>query len=68
MVHRSLPPTPGQITTSLWADLNALRDAISMSGEDGFSQRTKSFIKEIGQGTVSFTHAEFAMLKRFVER
>ena len=43
----------------------------------GFSQRTKSFIKEIGQGTVNMTDAigqsavnltdaEFAMLKQFV--
>ena len=39
-----------------------------MTGEDEFSQRAKSFIHKIGQGTVSFTDAEFAMLKRFVER
>ena len=60
--------TPEHITASLWSDLNALKDAILISGEDGFSQRAKSFLKEIGQGTVSFTDAEFAILKRFVER
>ena len=52
----------------MWSDPNALQDAISMTGEDEFSQRAKSFIHKIGQGTVSFTDAEFAMLKRFVER
>ena len=56
-VHRPLPPTPDQIAASLWADLDALKDKISMSGEDGFSQRAKSFIKKIEQGTVSFTDA-----------
>ena len=46
---------------------------------DGFSQRAKSFIKEIGQGTVNstdaigqsianLTDAEFTMLKRLVEK
>ena len=46
---------------------------------DGFSQRAKSFIKEIGQGTVNLTDAigqstvnltdeGFTMLKRLVER
>ena len=36
-----------------------------MSGKD--ESRQKSFINEIGQGTVSFTDQEFAMLKRYVE-
>ena len=39
-----------------------------MSGEDGFRQRIKSFIHEIGQGTVSFTDEQLARIKRFVER
>ena len=68
-VYGPLPPTPEQTTASImWSDLNALKDVISISGEDGFSHRAKSFIEEIAQGTVSFTDAEFAMLKRFVER
>ena len=46
---RPLPLTPQQFTQSLWSKLNALRDAISMHVRDGFSQRAKSFIKEIGQ-------------------
>ena len=52
----------------MWADLNALFNAISMPGKDGLRQRLKSFINEIEQGTVSFTDEEFAMLKRIVER
>ena len=77
---RPLSLTPKQFTASLWSDLKALKDAISMAPvRDGFSQQTKSFIKEIGQGTVNMTDtigqstvnltdAEYAMLKRFVER
>ena len=76
---RPLPLTPEQVTQSLWSELKALRDAISMPKGDGFSQRTKSFIKEIGQGTVNstdaigqstanLTDAEFVMLKRLVEK
>ena len=67
-VHGPFPPTPEQITASMWSDLNALKDAISMSGKDWSRQKVTSFIDEIGRGTVSFTDEEFAMLKRFVER
>ena len=41
---RPLPLTPEQFTQSLWSELNALRDTISMPEGDGFSQRAKSFI------------------------
>ena len=52
-VQGPLPPTPEQITASLWSYLKELKDAILMSGKDGLRQ--KSFSNEIGQGTVSFT-------------
>ena len=52
----------------MWPGLNALKYTISMSGKDGSRQKVKSFINDIGQGTVSFTDEEFARLKRFVER
>ena len=52
----------------MWSDLNALKDAISMSGKERSRQRLKSFINEIEQSTMSFTDEEFAMLKRIVER
>ena len=63
-----LPPTPEQITASLWADLKELKDAMSLSGKDGSRQKVKSFINELGRGTMSFTDGEFVMIKRFVER
>ena len=67
-VHGPLPPTPEQITASLWADLKELKDAMSLSGKDGSRQKVKSFINELGRRTVSFTDEDFAMIKRFVER
>ena len=67
-VHGLLPPTPEQITTSLWADLKELKDAISLSGKDGLRQKVRDFINTLGREMVSFTDEEFAMIKRFVER
>ena len=65
-VHGPLPPMPEQTTTSMWADLNALKDAISMSGKERSSQRVMSFINELDQGAASLTDGEFAMLKRMI--
>ena len=65
---RPLPPTPEQFTANLWSDLNELKDAILLPGKDGSSQRAKSFMKEIEQGTMSFTDEELARIKRVVER
>ena len=76
-MHGTLPSSPQEFTASLWSELNALRDAISMPEGDRFSPRAKSFIMEIGQGTVNSTDAigqftanmtdeEFAILKRLV--
>ena len=65
-VDRNLPPTPEQITASLWTDLKELKYAISMSGKDGSRQKVGSFINEIEQGTVS--DEEFARIKRLMER
>ena len=78
-MHSTFPLSPQEFTASLWSELNALRDAISMSERDRFSPRAKSFIKEVGQGTVNSTDAigqftanmtdeEFAILKRLVEK
>ena len=65
-VHGPLPPTPEQTTTSMWADLNALKDAISMSVKDRSRQRVKSLINKLGRGTVRLTDEEFARLKRMI--
>ena len=67
-MHGTRPLSPQEFTSSLWSELNALRDAISTPEGDGLSQRNKSFIKEIVQGTANLTDAEFAMLKRLVEK
>ena len=68
-VHGPLPPTPEQmITASLWSDLNALKDAISMSGKDGSGRKVGNFSNEIEQDTVSFTDEQFTRIRRFVER
>ena len=53
----SLPPTPEEFTESMWSEMNALRDAISMPKGDRFGPRAKSFTKEIGQRTVNSTDA-----------
>ena len=65
-VHGPLPSTPEQTTTSMWADLSALKQAISMSGKDRSRQRVKSLFNEPEQGIVSLTDEEFAMLKRMI--
>ena len=65
---RPLAPTPEQFTTSLWSNLNKLKDAISLPGKDGSSHNAKSFIKEIEQDTMSFTGEEFARIEWFVKR
>ena len=64
--HGPLPPTPEQTTASMWADLNVLKDVISMSGKDGSRQKVKSFINELDQGTASLTDEEFARLKGMI--
>ena len=58
---RSLPPTPEEYTADLWAELNTLQDAISMS-----RQKVSNLINAIEQGKVS--DEEFAILKRLVEK
>ena len=62
-----LPPTPEQFTASLWAELNALKCAVSMSGQDGSWQRARIFIDELKRESVSLSDEEFAMVQRFVE-
>ena len=54
-VHGPLPPTPEQTTASMWVDLNALKDAISMSGKYRSRQRVKILINKLDQGTASLT-------------
>ena len=59
--HRSLPPTPEEYAASLWFEVNALKDAISMP-----RQKVSKLINAIEQGKLS--DEEYAILKRFVEK
>ena len=38
-----------------------------MFGKERSRQKVKSFSNELDRGTASFTHVEFAMLKRMIE-
>ena len=59
--HRSLPPTSEQYTASLWSEVDALKDAISMP-----RQKVSKLINAIEQGKLS--DEEYATLKRLVEK
>ena len=67
-MHSTRPLAPEEFTASLWEEVNALKEAISMSARDR-SRQAKRFIQELKRGTVSMnlTDAELAMFKRFVE-
>ena len=58
---RSLPPTPEQFTQSLWSEVNALKDAISMP-----RQKVSKLINVIEQSKLS--DEGYAFLKRLVEK
>ena len=63
---RSLAPE--EFTGSLWEEVNALMEAISMSGRARPWERTKKFLDGLEQGTTTLTDEELVMLKRIVER
>ena len=65
-VHGPLPPTPEQSTANMWAEVNALKEVISMSGKDRSRQRVESFINKLEQGTTSLTDEEFNRLERMI--
>ena len=58
--HRSLPPTPEQYYASLWLEVNALKDAISMP------LQLLKLINAIEQDALS--DEEYATLKRCMEK
>ena len=58
--HRSLPPTPQEYYASLWCEVNASKDAISMP------LQLLQFINAIEQDTLS--DEEYATLKRCMEK
>ena len=62
---RSLPLTPQEFTASLWSEVNALKDAISMPARTRPWQKTMEFVKGL-KGDLP--DEEFAAIKRYVER
>ena len=60
-MHGTRPLSPEEFTQSLWPEVNAWKDAISMP-----RQKIRNLISAIKQGKVSDN--EFAMLKRLVEK
>ena len=62
---RSLPPTPEKFTDSLWSEVNALKDAISMPARTRSWQKTMIFAEGL-KGDLP--DEEFAAIKRYVER
>ena len=65
-VHSPLLPTPKQTTAKMWTEVNALKEAISMSGKYTSRQRVDSFINELEQGTASLTDEEFSRPERII--
>ena len=61
--HRSLPLTPEQYTASLWSEVNALKEAISMPAEDAVTRpRQKDSLDEL------LANVEYARIKECVEK
>ena len=62
---RSLPPTPQQFAASLWSEVNALKDAISMSPRTTPWQKIMKFFGGL-QGKLP--DEELAVIKWYVEK
>ena len=62
---RLLPPTPQEFTASLWADLQELKNAISMRAKTRPWQKTMDFVDGF-KGNLP--GEELAVIKRYVEK
>ena len=62
--HRSLPPTPEQYYASLWCEVNALKEAISMPARTPW-QKTAEFVDGLKGKLPDW---ELAEIKRYVEK
>ena len=62
--HRSLPPTPEQYYASLWCEVNALKEAISMPARTPW-QKTAEFVDGLKGKLPDWKLAE---IKRYVEK
>ena len=64
-MHGTRPLAPEEFTASLWEEVNALKEAISMSGRARPWQKTKTFLDGL-EGDLP--DEELATIKRYVER
>ena len=62
--HRSLPPTPQEYYASLWCEVNALKDAISMPARTPW-QKTTEFVDGLKGKSPDW---ELAEIKRYMEK
>ena len=62
--HRSLPPTPQEYYASLWCEVNALKEAISMPARTPW-QKTAEFVDGLKGKLLDW---ELAEIKRYVEK
>ena len=62
---RPLPLTPEQFTQSLWSEVNALKDTISMPAESRPWQKTIDFVDGLNG---KLPDEELAAIKRYVEK
>ena len=62
--HPSLPPTPQEYYASLWCEVNALKEAISMPARTPW-QKTAEFVDGLEGKLLDW---EFAEIKRYVEK
>ena len=62
--HRSLPPTPQEYYASLWCEVNALKEAISMPARTPW-QKTIEFVDGLNGNLPDW---ELAEIKRYVEK
>ena len=61
--HRSLPSTPEEYAASLWSEVNAFKEAISMPAEDTVTRsRQKDSLDEL------LANFEFARIEEYVEK
>ena len=67
-MYGTRPLAPEEFTASLWEEVNALKEAISMSGRARPRQKTKKYLDGLEQGIMSLTDEELVMLKRIVEK
>ena len=66
--HRSLPPTPQECYDGLWSEVNALKAAIPMPGEDTMTRPWQKTIDFVDGLKGKLPEEELAVIKEYVEK